>query len=190
MNIGIYIYDKAEVLDFSGPFEVFSTAKRLSKASWNIFFVAQHAQTVSARGEMLVVPHYSFDDHPPIDLLMVVGGDHTDEQFKQPVLDWISKVAPKSEYITSVCTGAFLLAQAGVFKEHNVITHWEDADDLERQFPNLIVHRDQRWIQDGNIVSSAGISAGIDMSLFMVSQLSNRELAIKTARQMDYRWVE
>jgi transcriptional regulator GlxA family with amidase domain len=190
MNIGIFIYNNAEVLDFSGPFEVFSTAKRLSNCPWNIFFIAEHLQPIVARGGMQVIPHYHFAHHPPIDVLMVVGGVHTEEQTKPAVQRWISQVAPSARYVTSVCTGAFLLASAGVIAQHKVTTHWEDAEELARQFPKLIVDRQARWVQDGNVVTSAGISAGIDMSLFLVSALADRRLADMTAKQMDYRWID
>lgn len=190
MNIGIYIYDNAEVLDFSGPFEVFSTAKRLNNLPWKVFFVAEHAKPIEARGGMKVIPHYDFTHHPPIDVLMVVGGVHTLEQTKPAVALWISQVAPQARYVTSVCTGAFLLASAGVIAQQKVTTHWEDAEELARQFPKLMVDRQARWVQDGHVVTSAGISAGIDMALFLVSELAGRRLAQLTAKQMDYRWVD
>lgn len=113
MNIGIYIYDDAEVLDFSGPFEVFSTAQRLAKNEWNIFLVAQHIQPVNARGGFSVNPHYSFADHPVIDLLIVVGGVHTGELSKSQVISWVKKAADSANHVASVCTWAFLLAKAG-----------------------------------------------------------------------------
>ncbi|WP_288337964.1 DJ-1/PfpI family protein, partial [uncultured Pseudoalteromonas sp.] len=128
MNIGIYIYDDAEVLDFSGPFEVFSTAQRLAKNEWNIFLVAQHNQPVNARGGFSVNPHYSFADHPPIDLLLVVGGVHNNELTKAPVIDWIKRTAQLAPVVASVCTGAFLLAKAELLNGKNVTTHWEDIN--------------------------------------------------------------
>ncbi|RKF17421.1 DJ-1/PfpI family protein [Alginatibacterium sediminis] len=188
MNIAIYIYDDAEVLDFSGPFEVFSTAKRLVQNDWDIFLVAQSAQTVNARGGYLVVPHYSFDNHPDIDLLVVVGGVHTAELEKPKVIDWIYDNAQTADLVASVCTGAFLLAKTGLYDGLDVITHWEDVADLRNSFPKLKVKDNQRWVRQGKFVSSAGISAGIDMSLYLVSELASPELAETTAKQMDYHW--
>ncbi|EKO3372708.1 DJ-1/PfpI family protein [Vibrio fluvialis] len=188
MNIAIYIYDDAEVLDFSGPFEVLSTAKRLAGNDWNVFFVAQHDTLVKARGEYLVNPHYCFQNHPPIDVLIVVGGVHTAELEKTDVLDWIRGAAREAKEVASVCTGAFLLAQAGVLTDQPVTTHWEDIADLRAMFPALYVQEKVRWVRSGNITTSAGISAGIDMSLYLVSVLDSMSLAERTARQMEYDW--
>ncbi|WP_136485883.1 DJ-1/PfpI family protein [Vibrio sp. H11] len=189
MNIGIYIYDEAEVLDFSGPFEVFSTAKRLARNDWNIFFVAQNDALVNARGNFLVNPHFSFADHPQIDLLIVVGGVHTFELEKPAVIDWIRRVSAQASQVASVCTGAFLLAQAGVLTDHPVTTHWEDIADLKARFPQLDVKQKCRWVvADERITTSGGISAGIDMSLYLVSKLASLALAEQTAHQMEYDW--
>ncbi len=188
MNIGIYIYDDAEVLDFSGPFEVFSTAKRLANNDWNVFLFAEKSILVKARGGFEVNPHFSFETVPNIDLLIVVGGVHTEELRKPNVINWIKQYAAESKIVASVCTGAFLLAKAGVTVDHSVTTHWEDIADLRREFPELDVQENVRWVKQGNLVASAGISAGIDMSLFLVSEIASMDLAVKTARQMDYDW--
>lgn len=190
MNIGIYIYDGAEVLDFSGPFEVFSTAKRIETSDWNVFLVAETKNTVVARGGFNVLPDYSIHDHPDIDLLVVVGGVHTEEMTKLPVLNWIKSVDQGASRVVSVCTGAFLLASAGLLSGLTVTTHWEDIPDLSRRFPDLMVIDDQRWVTSGKYTTSGGISAGIDMSLYLVSQLHSRELADLVARQMEYTWQE
>ncbi|KQH84115.1 DJ-1/PfpI family protein [Vibrio furnissii] len=188
MNIAIYIYDEAEVLDFSGPFEVLSTAKRLADNDWRVFFVAQHDTLVSARGGYGVNPHYCFQNHPPIDVLIVVGGVHTAELNKPEVVDWIRAVARDASEVASVCTGAFLLAKAGVVTDQSVTTHWEDIADLKAMFPALDVQAQVRWVRSGNITTSAGISAGIDMSLYLVSVLDSMALAERTANQMEYDW--
>ncbi|MEF1312127.1 DJ-1/PfpI family protein [Vibrio mytili] len=188
MNIGIYIYDDAEVLDFSGPFEVFSTAKRLDNNDWNVFLVSENSAPVVARGGFTVLPHYAIDDHPNIDLLVVVGGIHTEEMTKQNVLSWINSCAQHAEHVASVCTGAFLLASADLLNGLTVTTHWEDISDLARRFPALTVIGNQRWVSSGKYTTSAGISAGIDMSLHLVAKLVSEGLAKKVARQMDYRW--
>jgi transcriptional regulator GlxA family with amidase domain len=186
MNIGIYIYDNAEVLDFSGPFEVFSTAKRVAKNKWRIFLVAETDTLVKARGNFLVSPHYTIENHPDIDVLVIVGGIHTQEVKKSHVIAWISKIAVSARKVVSVCTGAFLLAESGLLNGLSATTHWEDIPDLKSDYPKLNVLENQRWVSDGKIVTSGGISAGIDMCLFLVEELSSRELAEKTARQMEY----
>jgi transcriptional regulator GlxA family with amidase domain len=188
MNIAIYIYDDAEVLDFSGPFEVFSTAKRIARNNWNIFLVAETDSLVKARGNFLVSPHYTIENHPDIDVLVVVGGIHTQEVKKAHVIAWISKVAVSAQRVVSVCTGAFLLAEAGLLKGLSATTHWEDIPDLMSAYPELRVLDNQRWVSEGKFVTSGGISAGIDMSLYLVAQLSPGELAQRTARQMEYDW--
>ncbi|WP_427981860.1 DJ-1/PfpI family protein [Agarivorans sp.] len=188
MNIGIYIYQDAEVLDFSGPFEVFSTAKRLQASDWTVFLVAETQDPVVARGGFRVLPDYSIDALPPIDLLIVVGGVHTDEMLKPNVLAWIAQVDQQASKVASVCTGAFLLANAGLLDGLEVTTHWEDIADLSAEFPQLKVVSDKRWLNAGKYTTSGGISAGIDMSLFLVAQLESYALAERVARQMEYHW--
>ncbi|MEZ8034925.1 DJ-1/PfpI family protein [Vibrio sp. F13] len=190
MNIGIYIYNQAEVLDFSGPFEVFSTAKRLGAEDLNVFMVSQHAEPVVARGGFKVLADYSIQNHPEIDLLMVVGGVHTDEMNKRNVLDWLASVSGSASQVASVCTGAFLLAKAGLLEGLAVTTHWEDISDLALQFPCLDVISDKRWVTSGKFTTSGGISAGIDMSLHLVSVHYGLQFSSKVARQMEYSWHE
>ena len=189
MNIGIYIYDDAEVLDFSGPFEVFSTAKRLANNDWQVCLIAaEHAGPVIARAGFSVNPHYSFADHPAIDLLIVVGGVHTHELEKPAVINWIRETAGAASKVASVCTGAFLLAKADLLDGLTVTTHWEDQADLAVMFPRLNVIANRRWVSQGKFTTSAGISAGIDMSLALVAQLISPAQAELTAKQMEYQW--
>ena len=188
MNIGIYIYNQAEVLDFSGPFEVFSVANRLAKLGWNIWLVAEEESLVEARGVFQVKPHYSIQNVPELDVLIVVGGVHSDELRKTEVINWIRKTTEKTQITASVCTGAFLLAEAGLLDGLEVTTHWEDISDLHRNYKNLQVREGIRWIEQGKLFTAAGISAGIDMSLELVSRLASAELAERTATQMEYTW--
>ncbi|MDF2154325.1 DJ-1/PfpI family protein [Vibrio sp. CAU 1672] len=188
MNIGIYIYDNAEVLDFSGPFEVLSTAKRLGAENWHVFLIAEYTKPVVARGGYHVLPHYSIQHHPPIDVLLVAGGVHGGELAKSELSRWIRALEPTARIMASVCTGAFLLAQAGLLDGRSVTTHWQDIPELTSQFPGLNVVNNRRWIVDGKYITSGGISAGIDMSLYLVSILHSPALAGQVARQMEYRW--
>jgi len=192
MNIGIYIYDEAEVLDFSGPFEVFSTASRFlsQNEKFNVFLISQKRGTTIARGGFNVNASYSIDKHPKLDLLVISGGVHTKEMQKKDVIEWIENTSKQVNIIASVCTGAFLLAQAKVITNHKVTTHWEDMDDLKSTFPNLMVNENIRYIHDSNIVTSGGISAGIDMSLYLVSKIHSLDLAQKTAKQMEFEWTK
>ena len=192
MNVGIYIYDEAEVLDFSGPFEVFSTASRVSSEPnpFKVFLVSETGETVTARGGYVVNPAYAISDHPAIDVLIVVGGVHLREMEKPPVLQWIKETSQQATLVASVCTGAFLLAEAGVFDTQKVTTHWEDIPDLRKRYPKLEVLENQRWVDEGTIITSGGISAGIDMSLHLVSKTHGLALAEKTAKQMEFDWTK
>lgn len=190
MHIGIYIYDQAEVLDFSGPFEVFSTASRITQGSdpFDVSLISENGGEVVARAGYKVVSDYAIDQHPELDVLIVSGGVHGPEMHKSEVIEWIARQAASVTSIASVCTGAFLLAKAQVIIDHDVTTHWEDIAELRRKFPDLNVVKDVRWVDDGMIVTSGGISAGIDMSLHLVSKLHSFDLAESTAAQMEFRW--
>ena len=133
-------------------------------------------------------PHYSIQNVPELDVLIVVGGVHSDELRKTEVINWIRKTAEKTWITGSVCTGAFLLAEAGLLDGLAVTTHWEDISDLHRNYKNLQVREGIRWIEQGKLFTAAGISAGIDMSLELVSRLASAELAERTATQMEYTW--
>jgi transcriptional regulator GlxA family with amidase domain len=145
---------------------------------------------VTARANYWMKPHYSFANHPAIDVLIVVGGVHTAELNKQPVLDWISQQAKQAKWVASVCTGAFLLAEAKVLTDQTVTTHWQDIADLQHAYPSLQVVENQRWVDQGKWITSGGISAGIDMSLYLVSKIHDLALAEKTAKQMEFDWTK
>lgn len=195
--IGIFLFNNIEVLDFAGPFEVFTTASRVSQRQnvahppvFNVFSIAETAQLVTARAGLQLKPDYALEAHPPIDVLIIPGGVVTAELDKPHVLSWIAQQAHYAERVASVCTGVFLLAKAGVITEGPVTTHWEDQQELADLFPSLTVRNGPRWVEQGKIATSAGIAAGIDLSLHLVSQLHSPELARLTARQMDYPWVD
>lgn len=195
LSVGIFLFDEVEVLDFAGPFEVFSTASRVARrlepsapAPFAVTLVADEPRTVRARAGLRVVCAASFADHPPFDVLIVPGGEVSRELERVEVTSWLARTAPRTTITASVCTGAFLLAKAGLLDGRRVTTHWEDLEDLRRGFPALRVEAGVAWIDEGNIVTSAGISAGLDMSLHLVSRLAGRALAERTGRQMDYGW--
>jgi len=195
MNVGIYIYDQVEVLDFSGPFEVFTTASRVNARQnpgasiFDVCLIAEKMALVAARANFNVQPHYTIKDHPKLDVLIVPGGVHIDELEKPNIIDWIQETSSKISLTASVCTGAFLLAKAELLNELTVTTHWEDIPDLRSMFPALDVKEDVAWVDNGHLVTSAGISAGIEMALHLVAKLASKDLAIRTARQMQYTWT-
>jgi transcriptional regulator GlxA family with amidase domain len=195
ISVGIYVFDDVEVLDFAGPFEVFSTATRVAARRepgatppFSVTLIADEPRTVRARGGLLVVASASFAHHPPLDVLLVPGGDVSAELARPAVSEWIGRTAREMTLVASVCTGAFLLAQAGLLDGRRATTHWEDLDDFQRQFPGVKVEAGVSWVDAGSLVTSAGISAGLGMSLHLVSRLAGLELAERTARQMDYAW--
>lgn len=197
LSVGIFIFPEVEVLDFAGPYEVFTTASRVhqqdqpgSSGPFNVFTVARDAGTVRARAGLHVMPDFTFDDHPPIDLLIIPGGV-VDAELKIPAVgEWIKQTQERTKLTASVCTGAFLLAQAGLLDGHSATTHWMDIEEMRSLFPGVTVLENRRWVDEGTVVTSAGISAGIDMSLHLVERLAGRELALKTARRMEFDWRE
>jgi transcriptional regulator GlxA family with amidase domain len=193
-RVGILLFDQVEILDAAGPFEVFSVASRMhereqprSAPLFEVFAVAS-AQRVVARHGLQMLPSFALGAHPPIDVLIVPGGVVRDAQRDARIVSWIAEHGATCEVLASVCTGAFLLAQAGLLHGAEVTTHWEDLSDLQLEFPSLRVIADRRWTRNDRVWTSAGISAGIDMSLSIVAALSTEALALRTARQMDYRW--
>jgi transcriptional regulator GlxA family with amidase domain len=195
MNIGIYVYDEVEVLDFAGPYEVFTTAARVrtrhqpnAPKLFDVFLVAEKEGAVTARANFVVQPHFTIRNHPRIDVLIVPGGIHIHELEKQNVLEWLMRQDAQTKITASVCTGAFLLARAGVLQDESCTTHWEDIPDLRAMFPALNVKENVAWVDNGRVITSAGISAGIEMALHLVAKLAGRELALQTARQMEYAW--
>lgn len=192
MNIGIYIYDQVEVLDFSGPFEVFSTSSRVctDEEPFTVCLLGERKGMVNARGGFRVAVDYTIDHHPELDVLIIAGGVHTAELSKTHVLQWVAAQAKQVKIIASVCTGVFLLAEAGVLTREKVTTHWEDIPDLRSDYPSLSVKESVRWVDEGWLVTSGGISAGIDMALHLVSRLVNKQLAESTAKQMEFHWTE
>ncbi|MFN2198384.1 MAG: DJ-1/PfpI family protein [Anaerolineales bacterium] len=197
MYIGIYIYDQVEVLDFAGPYEVFTTAARLAARQqpdapqlFQPVLIADTRRMVTARGEFRVQAHYGFQEHPPLTVLLVPGGVHTIEIQRPEIIAWMRKTGARVQIAASVCTGAFFLAQAGMLNGLPATTHWEDIPDLRLSFPEVDVREGVRWVDSGRVVTSAGISAGIDMSLHLVARLADRELALKTAQQMEFDWSD
>jgi transcriptional regulator GlxA family with amidase domain len=196
-TVGIYIFKDVEVLDFAGPYEVFSTASRVHQRShpqgeipFSVQLIAAESGAVEARGGMGITPDFHYSQCPRIDILILPGGLVDRELERDEFLGWIRSLSQSAGIMAAVCTGAFMLAKAGLLEGLSATTHWEDIDEFSQLFPNVKVIENQRWVEEGRILTSAGISAGIDMSLHIVSRLEGRDLAVQTARQMDYRWQE
>jgi transcriptional regulator GlxA family with amidase domain len=189
-TLAILIFDDVEVLDFCGPFEVFSVANRFNDPpAFNVLTVAKTAGPVLARGGLSVNPHHRLADclHP--DILLVPGGQGTRREVHNPaVIDWIRRVAAGAELVLSVCTGALLLAKAGLLDGLEATTHHGAIDLLRQAAPSTTVHADRRFVDNGRVICSAGIAAGIDMSLHVVGRLLGVEVAERTVGQMEYPW--
>ncbi|HEX6484544.1 MAG TPA: DJ-1/PfpI family protein [Ktedonobacteraceae bacterium] len=193
-TVGILIFDDVEVLDFCGPFEVFSVARPLGEHSddlrlFNVVIIAEEDRIITCRGGLLVKPHATIENHPPLDILVVPGGQGTRrERHNQRLLDWIARQDQHTNLTTSVCTGAFLLAETGLLNNHRATTHWNSVEWMRNTYPTIEMLADARVVDEGHIITSAGISAGIDMSLHVVSRLYDLDVAAWTARRMEYDW--
>jgi transcriptional regulator GlxA family with amidase domain len=191
-TVGILIFHEVEVLDFAGPFEVFAiTEPTPGEKAFQVITVSEKDELIRARNGLQVKANATFADCPALDVLVVPGGWGAEkvEIHNKVVLDWITAQDKRTSITASVCTGAFLLAKAGVLTDQHVTTHWMDLDDLQTGYPSLKVERGVKYVDQGRLVTSAGISAGIEMSLHLVARLCGVETAVRTARRMDYAWV-
>ncbi len=194
-TVGILIFDDVEVLDFCGPFEVFSIARPAGENSdehklFNVATVAEEEKIITCRGGLLVKPHTTIENHLFFDILVIPGGQGTRrERHNQRLLDWIVQQDQHTHLTTSVCTGAFLLAERGLLKQHRATTHWASIEWMRSTYPSVEMVADARVVDKGHIITSAGVSAGIDMSLHVVSRVYGVDVAVWTARRMEYDWV-
>jgi|SRR5215472_3592869 len=183
---GLLIFHGAEELDFAGPWEVFTTSKMLRDNADSVVLIAERADPVRCAKGMRVVPDHTLDSHPPLDVLLIPGGLGTRREVgNAAVIDWIRKVSAETAWTTSVCTGALLLHEAGPARGRRVATHFAFEDTL-RARGDVTVVRDARYVVDGNLVTSQGVSAGIDMALWLVGRLHGREHARAVRRYIQY----
>ena len=197
-NVGILIFPDVEVLDFTGPFEVFSRTRtepgvdsRRSEASapFGVFTLGPTTDPIAATGGMRVIPDHAMDEAPPIDILVVPGGFGTRSLLEDTVaIDWITDVAGRAELVVSVCTGALLLAKAGLLAGRRATTHWGALDTLRQLDASIRVEDDHRVVDDG-IITSAGVAAGIDMALSVVAKLHGNDVAEETAHYIEFPWT-
>lgn len=192
-RVGIVIFDNIEVLDFCGPFEVFSVTRlneekrREEPSPFEVLLIAEKNETVITTGNMKVIPDHTFDNCPRLDILCVPGGWGTRKELENPgMLDWLRTRAAEVELLTSVCTGSMLLGFAGLLDGHHATTHWRSLDWMRESFPAVSVEYDQHVVEDGALFTSAGISAGIDMALKVVTRYYGETIARTTARHMEY----
>jgi transcriptional regulator GlxA family with amidase domain len=189
-KVGILLFNEAEVLDFAGPFEVFSitTYPGSPEKLFSVSTISENGEIIKARNGLKVKPDYSFVNAPGFDILIVPGGHGAEEIeiYNGKLLNWLVDRSKKVDILASVCTGAFLLAKANLLDGKEATTHWMDIDKLEREYPKIHVKRDTKFVDQGSIMTAGGISAGINMSLYIISKLVNVEVARYTAKRMEY----
>jgi len=191
--VGIVLFENVEVLDFCGPFEVFSATRlneekrREEPSPFEILLVAEHPDPIVATGNMKVIPHATFENCPRLDILVVPGGWGTRKELNNLVmLDWLRTRAAEVETLTSVCTGSMLLGSAGLLNGLHATTHWQSLDWMHDSFPAVTVEHGKHVVEDGRVLTSAGISAGIDMALRVVVRYFGEDIARATAKHMEY----
>lgn len=198
-NVAILIFNDVEVLDFAGPFEVFSvTGRRDGLNPFNVYTVAETAEPVLARNYFSVNPRYTLENCPKPDILLVPGGGgYTPdgkpygtrrEMHNQILLEWIKQCAQHAELLLSVCTGALILATAGLLNGLSATTHHGAIEQLRELAPHTQIRPSDRVVDNGSVILSGGISAGIDMSLYVVAKLLGQSQALETATYMEYDW--
>ena len=196
-RVGILIFPDVEVLDFCGPFEVFSTTRldedrrRDDPSPYDVVLIAEHPGVVVATGGLKVVPDRSLDDPAELDVLVIPGGWGTRrEMHNDRLLAWIAGQSRRVGTLASVCTGSLLLARAGLLDGRRATTHWRALDLLRQTAPAAAVVADEHVVADGDVLTSAGISAGIDLSLRIVARHHGEAVARGTARHMEYPFPE
>jgi len=181
---GILLFDDAEELDFVGPWEVLTAAAMLEPSD-RVLTIAERSPVRCAKGLRVLADH-SLADAPPLDVVLVPGGQGTRREVSNPKLvEWLRETGARCRWVTSVCTGTLLLHEAGFAKGRRVTTHWAFVKTL-RERGDVTVLDDVRYVRDGNVVTAAGVSAGIDMALWLVGQLRTPDLARKVQRYIQY----
>ncbi|MDH6128119.1 DJ-1/PfpI family protein [Kitasatospora sp. GP82] len=183
---GLLIFEGAEELDFAGPWEVFTASSMLRDHADTVVLVAEALGPVRCNKGMRVLPDHTLDRCPPLDVLLVPGGNGTRLQVSNSALiEWITKASAEATWVTSVCTGALLLHEAGPARGRRVATHHAFEDTLQSR-GDITVVRDARYVVDGNLITSQGVSAGIDMALWLIGRIHGREHARAVRRYIQY----
>ncbi|MEE2675232.1 MAG: DJ-1/PfpI family protein [Myxococcota bacterium] len=186
VTIGIVLFEDAEELDWAGPYEVFGMAT-MALENARVVTIAESLEAVRCFNGLRVLPDHDFSNAPELDVVLVPGGQGTRKEIDNPVItDWLAKIAPRCQWLTSVCTGSLLLHAAGLTDGKRITTHWGFIEQLRDYASKATVLADVRYVRDGNLVTAAGVSAGIDMSLWLVGQIWGVEHARGTQRLMEY----
>ncbi|MBH5320356.1 DJ-1/PfpI family protein [Paenibacillus sp. GSMTC-2017] len=188
-KVAIFIFDNVEILDFAGPFEVFICGSNRGQ-DFHVFTVAEHDRPVTALGNLSVNATYTIDNCPKPDILIIPGGwGARTEMNNETILNWIRETSKEVELLLSVCTGALILAKADLLDGLQLTTNRNAVNELKAIAPKSAhIVEDARYVDNGKIILSAGISAGMDMSLYVVGRLLGKERALNAARIMEYDW--
>jgi transcriptional regulator GlxA family with amidase domain len=188
LNVGIFLFNEVELLDFAGPFEVFTVTAELNDYQlFNVFTISESGKGIRTVNGLQVMPDYDFSNHPSVDILVVPGGAGTkNEMTKAFVLKWLKEKHDTSKITMSVCSGTRLLGKLGLLDGLKMITHHEVVEDMKQIAPKAIIEEDVRFTDNGKVLTSAGISAGIELSLHVVEKLYGKVIADKTAVYMEY----
>lgn len=187
-NTAILIFDDAEVLDFAGPFEVFSVASNLHNDQlFNVFTIAPQKQPIAAVNGLSINPDYAISEHPKIDILIISGGVGTRKLLDdRELLDWVAAVHEQTQITVSICSGSRILGQLGLLNRKRYCTHHEVYGNMDLIAPEAIPMKHKRFAKAGKIYTSGGISAGIDLSFHLVETLVGKDAAVATAAYMEY----
>ncbi|MDE0727050.1 MAG: DJ-1/PfpI family protein [Alphaproteobacteria bacterium] len=185
-TIGILFFENTEELDAVGPWEVFTMAAA-QRDEIKVVSISERGGTVKCSKGLRIVMDHSFADAPKLDVLLVPGGMGTRTEVDNPeLLAWIAAVAPDCQWVTSVCTGSYLLAEAGPAAGKRITTHWGAIDMVRQRGKAGGVLENIRYVRDGNLLTSAGVSAGIDMALWLMGEMYSPEFARSVQRNMEY----
>lgn len=188
INVGIFLFDNVELLDFAGPYEVFSVTSELNDHQlFRVFTIAEDRAAVKSVNGLRTEADYGLGDHPPVDILVLPGGIGTRAAYKNAaVLDWVRRTAAGARIAMSVCSGARFLGAVGLLDGCAAVTHHSVLDNLKEIAPAAVIDAEARFTDNGKVMTSGGISAGIDLSLHIVEKLCGKETANKTVKYMEY----
>ena len=188
MRIGIFLFDGAEELDWAGPWEVLAAwSKMWPDDDVEVFTVAREDGPITCAKGLRVLADHTWETAPQTDVVLVPGGHGTRPLAKdEPTLDWVRGYADRRALVTSVCTGSLVLAAAGLLRDRPATTYWNAFDELLALDPTIDARRDDRFVDSGEIVTAAGVSAGIDMALYLVARLHSVERAKDVRRYIQY----
>lgn len=187
-NVAILVYDEVELLDFAGPGEVFQQAEFAGKKAFHVYTVAVDSKEITSQQFLNVTAQYSIEDCPAPDILVIPGGNSVAQAENEALIAWIKTVDQHAEYVLSVCNGVRLLAKTGALDGKTATSHYRAIDNLAREFPTVEMIRGKRFVDNGRIITTEGVSAGIDGSLYLVGKILGKDAARDVATQMMYSW--